>query len=378
MSDCQDLINIIRIVNTPGIGSVTFFKLLGLYNSIDKILQLIPGFLKGGVVIPSVDFAKQEIETAAKNNIKIILWNDKRYPQHLKSVYSKPVILYAKGNDNLLNCKSVGIVGTRNPTIIGKNFIFDLSNEITKNGFNIVSGMAIGIDTAAHKGAINDYNANTIAVLAGGVNDIYPPSNRLLYNEILNKNGLIVSEKPINYIAKANDFPKRNRIIAGLSIALIVSEATNRSGSLITAQYAMKQKKLIYAIPSHPSDARSYGPNNLIAKGAKIFLSKGQLIADLKSVSTSVCTNYIYNKEDSVVQDNYSNVNAIEDDCKSKVEDYILNMLSVNAIDTEELFQDLSDRYHISISEFSKLILNMELQGEIVNLNGQISKSNTI
>jgi len=129
MSDCQDLINIIRIVNTPGIGSVTFFKLLGLYNSIDKILQLIPGFLKEGVVIPSVDFAKQEIETATKNNIKIILWNDKRYPQHLKSVYSKPVILYAKGNDNLLNCTSVGIVGTRNPTIIGKNFILYTQHE---------------------------------------------------------------------------------------------------------------------------------------------------------------------------------------------------------------------------------------------------------
>ena len=370
----QNLLNVIRIINTDGIGSVTFFKLLKLYKSSDKILQSIQDIGKYSNKIPSVEFAKKEVDFAYKNKIKIILWNDSDYPNSLSNLYSKSVILYTKGNSDLLHKRAVGIVGTRNPTIVGKNFIYDLSKRIVQNEFNIISGMAIGIDTAAHKGAIDDNNANTIAVLAGGVNNIYPLSNRLLYNEIVDKGGLVLSEQPIDYVAKASDFPKRNRIIAGLSIALIVTEATDRSGSLITANYAMKQGKLIYCIPAHPSDPRSYGPNNLIANGAKIFLSYKDLISDLENLrcdevsSNSIEYKQLF-KESSMESDIPSNMEN-----KSEIENYIINSLSSNPIDSEDIFQDLSVKFNISISKFSELILRMELNNLIVNFNGQIIK----
>jgi DNA processing protein len=361
--------------------------MLAELKSTDKILDTLPNVLNGkNVEIPTVDFAKKEIEIATQDDIKIILHSDSEYPESLKSIYNKPVLLYAKGNVKLLQNNCVAIVGTRNPSITSKNFITETSRYISQNNFTVVSGMALGIDASAHIGAITETQANTIAVLGGGVNNIYPITNKKLYQEIANKNGLILSDQPINYTAKASDFPKRNRIIAGLSCALILTEATEKSGSLITARYAMEQGKLIYAIPSHPSDARSYGPNKLISSGAKIFSSAQNFISDLQNVFANnngkICNPILYDKHiiNSIkdIDDEFENIQDLEpqnirtDD--EKAYQYILNMLSSYPVNTEIIFQEIKNKFALNISKFSEIILQLELNGQILNINGQLTK----
>ncbi len=379
----SDLIKLIQIINTDSIGPITFFKLLKTYKSIQKIFDILPEVIKNkNIKIPTEEFALKELEKATKENIKIITYDDTEYPNKLKSIYAKPVIIYAKGNIELLNKNIVAIVGSRNASINAKKFTEIISSEISKSGFPIISGMAIGIDTSAHTGAITNNQANTIAVLAGGVNNIYPKQNTALYKEILNKNGLIISEQNINYTAKAQDFPKRNRIISALSTAVILTEATSKSGSLITIKNAMEQGKLIYAIPSHPSDPKSYGPNKLISEGGKIFTSSKLFIKELND--------FIANKEETIVYNKHINIETLEQEIENKpnqkikvitkttdkaekieiIKTYILTALSQNGNSIDELLSELKTFYKdITYQELSEAILYLELENKILNSN---------
>ncbi len=383
----QNLINAIRIINTDSIGNVTFFKMLADFGDTEKILYALPKILaEKNIEIPSEDFAKQEIETAQRNDTKIILWSDSDYPETLKNIYGKPVLLYAKGNRKLLQSNCVAIVGTRNPSIASKNFATEIARNISDKGFVVVSGMALGIDASAHAGAITQTRADTIAVLGGGVCDIYPNANRKLYAEIIEKGGLILSERRMDCVAKASDFPKRNRIISGLSCALILTEAAEKSGSLITARYAMEQGKLIYAVPSHPSDARAYGPNKLIANGARIFSSPQDFMTDLKKIFTEnkggiynpipYSRNIINSIKDIGEEFENSPPNTRQENNKSDddLEKHIMNLLSSNPIDIETIFQELKNDFSVTIPKFSEIILQMELSGKISNSSGQLTK----
>lgn len=201
------------------------------------------------------------------NKIKIIKLGEKNYPEKLKNIYAKPQILYALGNIELLNSKSIAIIGCRQCSEYGKKNAFKFAYQLAKNGICVISGLARGIDTFAHWGALKA-NGSTIAVMGSGLNEIYPPENIELYEQILKKNGAIITEYPLNSKPERYHFPARNRIISGLSDGVLVVEAKKRSGTLITVGHALEQGKDVYAIPGNITSDNSYGTNELIKEGA--------------------------------------------------------------------------------------------------------------
>lgn len=205
-----------------------------------------------------------ELEKIKKYNIKIINIFHEYYPQQLKYIYDSPVVLYAIGNIELLKQEAIAIVGARQCTEYGKITAQEISKQITNKSINVVSGLAIGIDSYAHIGA----GGKTIAVLGSGLDEIYPKNNIKLAKSILKKGGLIISEYSLGVKPEKIHFPSRNRIISGISNAVIVIEASERSGSLITAEFALEQGKDVYAVPGNISSKLSAGTNNLIKEGA--------------------------------------------------------------------------------------------------------------
>lgn len=213
------------------------------------------------------EFPKQK-ESWEKAGIEIITFLDQNYPERLKEIQQPPWVLFAIGNTELFNHPSLAVVGTRNPTPYGKWAAEKLTGGLVEYDWTIVSGMARGIDYAAHESALRN-NGKTIAVLGNGVDVIYPQENRKLYKEIADK-GLILSEYPPKTQPHPGYFPQRNRIISGLSYGSIIIEASKQSGSLITAQYALEQSREVFAVPGPIHSKHSLGSNSLIKQGAKL------------------------------------------------------------------------------------------------------------
>lgn len=223
--------------------------------------------------------------------IEEILINSKEYPEKLKNIYNPPLKLYILGNKELLKQKCIAIVGSRKATIYGKNIAYKISKELAENGINIVSGLAIGIDTWAHLGTLSSEisnqdikskkifnNGKTIAVLGSGIDNIYPKENIELARKIVKSGGCIISEYPPNSKPERLNFPQRNRIISGLSNGVLVVEANNTSGALITAEFALEQGKEVFAIPGDITREQSKGCNELIKDGATIITTSQEIL----------------------------------------------------------------------------------------------------
>ncbi len=264
----KDLLQKLLILRSPGIGAVKYKKLLeeygDLYSAVDS-LNLTDDF---------IDNVKSEIETANNLGIEYICDDDACYPKNLLKIQNHPVVLSVRGNIETFNKQNVAMVGTRHATAAGMNFMSEIAQKFAEHNYAITSGMAMGTDTAAHIGALkSDGNAQTIAVVAGGVDYIWPLENESLYYEILDR-GVIVSEMPVGAKPLAKNFIQRNHWVAGLSDFLIIGEADEKSGSMTTARFAIEYGKQVFAIPGHPSDLRSIGPNSLIKKSqATLFMS---------------------------------------------------------------------------------------------------------
>ena len=212
-----------------------------------------------------------------KNNIKIVKYTDDEYPQKLNNIQNKPIVLYMKGNLENINNESVAIVGSRMASLYGKKNAYYFSYELAKRNVNIVSGLAKGIDSYSHIGALKA-KGKTIAVIGCGMDKIYPKENEKLYYEILKNDGLIISEYIVGTKPEKTNFPRRNRIISGISDAVIVVEAGAKSGSLITANHAINQGKEVWAIPGNINLANSVGTNELIKDGANVLTKLGDII----------------------------------------------------------------------------------------------------
>ena len=275
----KELFERLLILRSPKVGPVTYNNMLQQFGSDSAILEHMD------VSNDVRDSVLREIESAEKLNIRFISDQDDLYPANLKLVKNHPPILTARGNFDTLRCESVAIVGTRHATGAGMNFVSDIACAFAEHNVAVVSGMAIGTDTAAHRGALRaDGNTNTIAVLAGGVDYVWPVENEGLYQEILER-GVVVSDMPIGFIPKGTNFVQRNRIIAGIGEKLILSEADLNSGSMKTAEFARTYGRKIYAVPSHPSDSRAVGPNSLIRSGDAILcMGAGDFFTEKKSV----------------------------------------------------------------------------------------------
>ena len=261
------------------LGSKRKLKLLELYKTPEEIYKLTKEELVningiGEAIANDIMISKNEeilnyhIKYMKENNIKIININEREYPQALKEIYDPPISLYVKGNIEKLNNKNIGIVGCRECTIYGKKSAEYFAYNLSKQNINIVSGLAKGIDSYAHLGSLN--TGNTIAVLGNGLDIIYPKENLELANEIIKRGGTIISEYPCGTKPDKMKFPARNRIISGISSGIIVIEAKEKSGTLITVDFALEQGRDVFVVPGNINSINSVGTNDLIKQGARL------------------------------------------------------------------------------------------------------------
>ncbi|HET9160941.1 MAG TPA: DNA-processing protein DprA [Caulobacteraceae bacterium] len=256
----------LRLARAESIGSVAFEELLGRFGSPTKVLEVLPDLARRPIDIPTPADTDCELEAGARLGARLLCAAEADYPYLLAALDYPPPVLWALGDPGVIKPTAVAIVGARVASAAGQSFANKLARDLGEAGFTVISGMARGIDGAAHQGA---FATGTVAVLAGGVDEIYPREHEALYRRLAEA-GCIVSECPIGYRAQARDFPRRNRIISGLSLGVIVVEAEMRSGSLITARLAGEQGREVLAVPGSPLDPRAAGCNDLIRNGAAL------------------------------------------------------------------------------------------------------------
>lgn len=254
-----------------------------IYNASDKeilkVEKMDEELLENMKKAKDEELLKKYEEYILKNDIKMINILDKNYPSKLKSIYAPPITLFAKGDISLLDLKSIAIVGSREPSKYGVCVAKKFSSELSKNGITVISGLARGVDTFAHLGALST-EGKTIAVLGSGIDVVYPKENAKYYKEISEK-GLIISEYIVGTSPKSENFPQRNRIISGLSDGVLVVEAKKNSGTMITTDFALEQGKELYVIPGNITSSTSVGTNNLIKEGAKLVTDVYEILEDL-------------------------------------------------------------------------------------------------
>lgn len=247
----------LTLLRTPGIGPVKGKKLLEASNIED-------------IIKPNQNLIAQDLKWLAEPQHHLITIQDPQYPTLLKEIADPPLALFVDGDPTLLSTPQLGIVGSRNPSHAGLDNAYDFAKFLTQTGLTITSGLAMGIDTESHKGALAT-QGKTIAVLGTGINKIYPATNKALAKQIVAAGGAIISEFATNMPAKAENFPRRNRIISGLSAGVLIIEATIRSGSLITARLAAEQGREVFAIPGSIHNPLARGCHQLIRQGAKLI-----------------------------------------------------------------------------------------------------------
>jgi DNA processing protein len=272
----------LRLIRTENVGPVTFYQLLRRFGSAAAALEALPGLAnRGGRGVPLALLpraaAERELAELDRHGATLLAWGEPDYPPALAAIDDAPPLLAIKGDATLLGRRAVAIVGARNASANGRRLARDLASELGRNGLVVASGLARGIDAAAHLGALP---TGTIAVLAGGIDIVYPPEHQELY-EAIAAQGVLVAEPACGTVPQARHFPRRNRIISGLSLGIVVVEAAARSGSLITARFALDQGREVFAVPGSPLDPRCRGTNDLIRNGATLTESVDDILPQL-------------------------------------------------------------------------------------------------
>jgi DNA processing protein len=311
--------------------------------------------------VPSSDFhikdIEEEIGLIEEHNVNVVTIFDKRYPDSLKRIDSPPIVLYVKGNIDYINEeKMVAVVGSRNCTYYGKNTASRICATLAKLGISVVSGMARGIDTTAHKEALNA-RGRTIAVLGSGLNDIYPPENKRL-SETIASGGAIISEFSMNMPPLKENFPRRNRIISAMSKGVVVIEAPQDSGALITANFALEQGKDVFAVPGN-ADLHSFkGCNKLIKEGAKITCDALDIVEELfpELLDRQAKEPQRDAKKEAVL------LNIAAEDRK------IYELLKNEPMDIDSLIEEVK----LSSPQVLSSLLNLELSGLVKQLPGKL------
>ncbi|WP_157019016.1 DNA-processing protein DprA [Mesorhizobium xinjiangense] len=278
LSDGQRL-NWLRLIRTENVGPATFRDLINRFGSAAAALDALPDLARRGGAsripsIPSSEEAEAELATATRAEARFVALGEADYPPLLSMMDQPPPLLAIKGEASVFALPTVAIVGARNASLSGIKLAKHFAAELGREGFGIVSGLARGVDAAAHQGSLD---TGTIAVLAGGIDVPYPAENRQLY-EAIPERGVIVTEMPMGWEPRARDFPRRNRLIAGMAHGLLVVEAALRSGSLISARLAGEMGRLVFAVPGSPLDPRSKGTNGLLKDGALLVTETRDII----------------------------------------------------------------------------------------------------
>lgn len=281
----------------PGVGPIKFQKLLKAFGSAKSAWNGSKDDLKrelGQALALKFESFKNKFSIELYSNelkkkkVSYLTPSDKNYPKLLSQIKNPPFVLYFKGDSSILNSdKVIGVVGTRKITSYGEDVTTILTSELVLNGFIIVSGLALGVDAVSHKTALEN-NGKTIAVLGCGVDCCTPSENQSIYNNIVKDSGVVVSELPLSHPPTRGSFPSRNRIIAGLSMGVLVTEGAEDSGALITADYAFKFNRPVFAVPGPITSTLSKGPYKLISKGAKLVTSGQDILKELQVTSSKL------------------------------------------------------------------------------------------
>ncbi|MBF9234059.1 DNA-processing protein DprA [Microvirga alba] len=261
----------LRLIRSENVGPRTFRALINQFGGASAALDALPDLARRGgrllLKVTSRAEAEKEMAAAARLGVRFIAMGEPDYPKTLQAVDTAPPLIAVRGSSEVLSKPSVAIVGSRNASASGLTFAERLSRQLGEAGYVVVSGLARGIDTRAHKATLA---TGTIAVMAGGHDRIYPAENEGLLHAIIEQGGAIISEMPLGWEPRGRDFPRRNRIVSGLSYGVVVVEAARRSGSLITARFALEQGREVFAVPGSPLDPRAEGTNDLIRDGATL------------------------------------------------------------------------------------------------------------
>jgi len=304
------------------------------------------GYIKSNTGSFDID---KEIALIEKFNIKIITMRDDDYPENLKSIYDPPIVLYVKGNLEKFDNLALAIVGSRRCTQYGLNTAERIGEFLSFHGITVVSGMARGIDTAAHKGTLKN-NGTTVAVLGNGLATVYPTENKQLAEKIT-ENGALVSEFPMETPPNKWNFPRRNRIISGLSKAVVVVEAAKKSGALITVDFALEQGREVFAVPGRAQALSSGGTNSLIREGARLIEDGNDIIEELGI-------------EKSIQKRPAKDRPAFSDDSEKD----IYSMLTDEPCDMDTIIEALT----LKPSKARVALINMEMKGLIKQLPGKL------
>lgn len=348
---------------TPGIGSILMKRLLDQFHSPEAVFQAsmkellrVEGLgekvareIKKGPLEKGVE---KELSLLERVKGKILTLNDDHYPARLKEIYDPPPLIYMRGEIQKEDELAVAIVGSRKTTSYGRWITEKIGRDLASHGVTVISGMARGIDSVAHQGAIQG-GGRTIAVLGCGIDVVYPPENRSLYDQII-EHGAVLSEFPMGSPPEGGHFPRRNRIISGLSIGTVIVQASADSGSLITANYALEQGREVFAVPGNVGAEGSRGTNRLIKEGAKLVESSEDILED-------ILPQWRRRKEEELIQTESLLSHLTQE------ERNLYELIEESPMHIDRIIQ----RSQLDPGKAASLLLNLELKGVILQLPGK-------
>jgi DNA processing protein len=350
----------LRLIRTDNVGPQTFRQLLNREGSAEAALAALPDLQKRlGTAsrIPTVAEAEDEIAATEKMGGRFVGSTEPGYPPLLRYISGAPPLITIAGGQHLDWRRAVAIVGARNASTAGQKFAQMLAVDLGEAHYTVVSGLARGIDTAAHKAALP---RGTIAVLAGGLDRIYPAENLPLAHQIVESGGALLTEMPLGWEPRARDFPRRNRLVSGLTLGTVVVEAAKRSGSLITARLALEQNREVFAVPGSPLDPRAEGGNALIQQGAKLITGAADIIETLREADP---------RRTSLFEPDWLPGDAVDAAPPSNDErSRLIEALSLTPIPVDDVIKSTG----IAISRVQTLLLELDLEGRVEWSSGQL------
>jgi len=359
---------------TPGLGPTRSRKLVEHFGSADAVFRASLTELEGAAIQAasaqsiatgkSTELAQEEIARAAAAGVTLLSMEDALYPRRLKEIYDPPLILYVRGDAEILSRPGIAMVGTRHPTPYGSGMAERLATDLAAQGLVIISGMARGVDTASHRGAIAA-KGKTVAVFGTGVDVIYPKENSRLSEQILALGGALISEFALGSFAAPQNFPIRNRILSGMSIGVLVVEAAEYSGTRITARLALEQNRDVFAVPGNVTNKNSWGPNTLIKQGAKLVATWEDVWEDLPTEVKLALTPPVSPESQSALS-----ASLFPDDGLPPHEKRLLSLLKADeATHIDELVEKLETE--MSSSEIFAALFELELNGKVKQMPGK-------
>lgn len=350
----------LRLSRTPNVGPATFKALIERFGTAQRSLEQLPRLMRrggaAGVRIPTLSEIERELEGLERIGGRLIAACEPEFPRGLAALDAPPPLIQVLGHVNLLARDAIAIVGARNASALGRKFAERMARDLSEAGLLVVSGLARGIDAAAHEGSLA---GGTAAVLAGGVDVIYPPEHEALYQRIVAQ-GAVVSEVPFGTAPLARHFPRRNRIISGISRGVVVIEAAEGSGSLITANYALEQGREIFAVPGSPLDPRARGTNWLIREGATLTETAEDVLAVIRPILGRAFADPERSGPQAPVD-----VSALEEEA-DRIRARVEEALGPSPVEIDELIRLLG----APAGAVQTVLLELELAGRVVRDNG--------